>query len=486
MRMRLIFLVFLVFALTVDAKVIKKSKDTTSKKTPIKKTKLAPAIIAIEIVDPNDNSTKLGKGRKRTIESSLGYGYQSFFESLPKPPRYEVYKYSQQDIPPIKSGYDYSHIGFSKNSNSYNIQKSIQYDLGTKTEYRQQAQPQYQPGTLFTTVDQNGHVNPLSSQQPQVHGGQMVPVIVLRVYTNQLGQPGSLHANIPQNHPYYNLNTVDLQNLVAGYYKNHQKQQNQYQQEAPQQVSNHYHQQPRQRYEYQQSVQAPRGYEHQQAQAQQPQQHYQQEHLQTYENYPDDAHTKVIFRKEQPKRFKITVPKNTFSHVEVQEHVQEYPQMMYYHQQQQQATHQQSAYVPEDKYYKQNDYYDDAYDGRQYQIAPQYYDQQEYYQPDDGQQYQYQSPQHQQVQVQEPVHVPTPVQVQEPVHAPATVQEQEHAVSSQDEDLRQASVESGRDLHPKLYNYHSEQSQSDTAKANKKRKVRKPLVVAPEKLNNQE
>lgn len=52
------------------------------------------AILAIEIVDPTEKTD--GKNAKRTIESSLGYGYQNSVHSTPK---FERYKYSQHDIP---------------------------------------------------------------------------------------------------------------------------------------------------------------------------------------------------------------------------------------------------------------------------------------------------------------------------------------------------------------------------------------------------
>lgn len=54
------------------------------------------AILAIEIVDPSQKTD--GKNAKRTIESSLGYGYQNGHSQ----PKYQVYKYSQHDIPPYK------------------------------------------------------------------------------------------------------------------------------------------------------------------------------------------------------------------------------------------------------------------------------------------------------------------------------------------------------------------------------------------------
>lgn len=66
------------------AKVIEDSEAGQEKK----------AIIAIQIVDPSDKTD--GKNTKRTIESSLGYGYQISH------PIYQLYKYSQHDIPPYK------------------------------------------------------------------------------------------------------------------------------------------------------------------------------------------------------------------------------------------------------------------------------------------------------------------------------------------------------------------------------------------------
>lgn len=60
------------------------------------------AIIAIEIVDPSKKTDS--KNVKRTIESSLGYGYQNNVHSQPK---FQIYKYSQHDIPPYQGPTNY-------------------------------------------------------------------------------------------------------------------------------------------------------------------------------------------------------------------------------------------------------------------------------------------------------------------------------------------------------------------------------------------
>lgn len=85
------------------------------------------AIVAIEIVDPDNKS----KNSKRTIDSSLGYGYQSVFGATHQQPKYQIYKYSQQDIPPYKgqSGY----FGGSKRGRQKYTQTN--YQPGTKTKY---------------------------------------------------------------------------------------------------------------------------------------------------------------------------------------------------------------------------------------------------------------------------------------------------------------------------------------------------------------
>lgn len=89
------------------------------------------AIIAIQIIDPEEEESG-NKHSKRTIGSSLGYGYQNnnIYEAKVSPPRYEVYRYSQHDIPAYeptqyKNNYDAKSSGFhGKSSYSPNNQRS--------------------------------------------------------------------------------------------------------------------------------------------------------------------------------------------------------------------------------------------------------------------------------------------------------------------------------------------------------------------------
>ncbi|XP_044254903.1 uncharacterized protein LOC123005287 [Tribolium madens] len=171
--MRFISVVLLLSITSATSKSPKKFKDE-SKKLPIK-SKNSPAIIAIEIVDPNENKTS--KNSKRTIDSSLGYGYQA-------PPKFQVYKYSQHDIPPYRG-----------------------------------PQETFKPGTTFySSVDNQGHVGGLSSYLPQGHEPQ-VPVIILRVFPSQLADPSAvLHPNLPQTHPLAPVvNSIDVHALLMKY-----------------------------------------------------------------------------------------------------------------------------------------------------------------------------------------------------------------------------------------------------------------------------
>lgn len=97
---------------------------------------------------------------------------------------------------------------------------------GTRIE----VDPKYQhyPATLYSTVGSNGQVGGLSTQFPQQgHGhGRTVPVIILRVFADQIGQPhNAIYPALPQTHPYSNqLNRINLQQLVTNYLQQHLQQ----------------------------------------------------------------------------------------------------------------------------------------------------------------------------------------------------------------------------------------------------------------------
>ncbi|KAF7278939.1 hypothetical protein GWI33_007804 [Rhynchophorus ferrugineus] len=175
-----------------------------------------PAIIAIEIVDPNENSTS-STNSKRTIENSLGYGYNSFGAGNTK---LQVYKYSQHDIPPFKG--DSTKL-FAPSSGAVNhdisIQKSLQYTLPTITHY-EQTNNVLQPGTtLYSTVNEKGQISGLSSSLSEPSGPNKgpIPVIVLRIYPDQL-KDSTLQANLPDNHPFAKtINSVNIQSLLSHY-----------------------------------------------------------------------------------------------------------------------------------------------------------------------------------------------------------------------------------------------------------------------------
>lgn len=252
--------------------------------------------MAIEIVDNDADNATLTRNTKRTIESSLGYGYNS----VRSKPRYEIYKYSQQDIPGLSSNSKNLFIPNNnyEANNQFDIQKSIAYNLGSSTNYQApiyksqqvvQTHPQtaqyYQPGTtLFSTLNHQGQLGGFSRQIPQqqLAAQHAVPVIVLRVYTKQLSNAASLYPNLPQSHPYSNLNSIDLQSLLSGYVQNmyQQYQHNLYQQQPQTYQTQAQYAQPEydtQAYQYQQESDS---------------------NLQTHENYPDEAHTRVIFHKQ--------------------------------------------------------------------------------------------------------------------------------------------------------------------------------------------
>lgn len=323
-------------------------KATKTKKSPstASSTTAAPAIIAIEIVDPNENKTST-KNSKRTIESALGYGFQA-----PQPPKYEVYKYSQHDIPPYK-GSASQFSGFTAPS------QGVPHALGTAHLSNSGSYPQapgytghslsqfYQPGTtLYSTLNSQGHLSGLSPNAPFQENHGNAPVIVLRVHPDQLAgisagglSGGGLFANLPQSHPLaHSLNSIDLQSLLSGYLQGQQGGQqqqaypqapglhghqghsvgsgfdggysfpnhdynNQFYQSSYPQYQPQYHQQPvdYQQYQYQYPSAGPVTYQQPASYQQpstydQPEQYPQSGKLQTYENFPDDKHTKVVFK----------------------------------------------------------------------------------------------------------------------------------------------------------------------------------------------
>lgn len=299
-----------------DARSRKKTTkdDITYEGLKTKHKKVPTAILAIEIVDPNENKTST-RNSKRTIESSLGYGYQQ--------PKYEVYKYSQHDIPPYRGNKNVFSGSSSKNSDLL-VQKSIAYTLPSQkyTQVDTGVSQQYQPGTrLYSTLDQQGQISQLSTHAPQGYQGLHVPVVILRVYPNQLTDSGSsLHANLPKSHPLAsNINSLDIQSLLNNYLQNSQLQMYHQQAQVYQQPiyqTQGYPQQNYQQQEHAYEYETPAG----QSYNEEPGQSYNEEpgqsytapqstqsytpsyrenskgELLTHENYPSNAHTKVIFK----------------------------------------------------------------------------------------------------------------------------------------------------------------------------------------------
>lgn len=273
-----------------------------------------PAIIAIEIIDPNENKTTT-KNSKRTIESNLGYGNHAV-----KPAKFEIYKYSQHDIPPYKGSGAAHYTGLTPPPQNEavpyapGVQQQPVYHQNQAYTHGQDLNQYYQPGTtLYTTLNSQGHLGGLSPHAPFQGGNVNAPVIVLRVHPDQLAglSAGGLYPNLPQSNPFaHSLNNIDLQSLLGGYVQNLAPQQPLPQQAYPAAPGLHNYQPSGFQGGYNQ------GYDNQQyyqpaLYQQQPQQFYQDpnqgayqqqvyqeqpQQLQTYENYPDDKHTKVVFK----------------------------------------------------------------------------------------------------------------------------------------------------------------------------------------------
>jgi hypothetical protein len=226
-----------------------------------------PAVIAIEIVNDTDSSTK----GKRTIDANLGYGYRTnngytytYFGKQPQEKgKFMIYPYSQEDIPPARGAYMHS---YRNHKTKVEIQPSQAYELIDENEGKMPSGkitydnikglvspptiPQSAHPTFYTTY--NGQeFSALSGQFPSVmpnylvessqllknaeyqnaginqeyiqnHGNQLnqrvVPVLVLRVPSSYLKKPtAELYSNsYPVSHY---LNNVNLQELVNDYFK---------------------------------------------------------------------------------------------------------------------------------------------------------------------------------------------------------------------------------------------------------------------------
>lgn len=172
-------------------------------------TTIAPAIIAIEIVDPNANQTVANRNTKRTIEANLGYGHHA--------PQLEYYKYSQEDIPPYTGAASPEIFGATTHDGSFPSQQQQQ-----QYPHAPGLQQLYQPGTmLFSQLNSQGQLSQLTPGPP-LNTNIQQPVIVVRVRPEQLASlTNGLFPNLPQSHPFAsNLNNVDLSTLLSGYAQN--------------------------------------------------------------------------------------------------------------------------------------------------------------------------------------------------------------------------------------------------------------------------
>jgi hypothetical protein len=366
-----LFQVVVLYLSSVSAgKSVKKFKDESSilnKKLIGKSKSPPPAVIAIEIVDPNENKTS--KNSKRTIDSSLGYGYHS-------PAKYQVYKYSQHDIPAYRGSHNLLSGGIK--SHNFDLQKSVSYNLPSQS-YKSNLKQYYQPGTtLYSTVNSQGQVGGLSSHVPQ-HGSEpQVPVIILRVYPSQLNDPSAvLHPNLPQSHPLSSVvNSIDVQALLSKYVQNVLVDQHQ-----PQQYYQQQYQQPVQDYQYQ-YVQQPHYDDYSDNQA---------DGLLTHENYPKETHTRVIFRTDknkiggshrtETKTIQVAIPEQSYSSVQVETPHMQYsytspgdtPHMQYSYTSPGDTAHMQYSYISPGAATGQEYYYQQGPDVSQnyyYQMVP--------------------------------------------------------------------------------------------------------------------
>ncbi|CAH1991554.1 unnamed protein product [Acanthoscelides obtectus] len=217
-RIRTLYILILFQALSVTLAFTEgaskvKQRSTKEKSLSMNTSGQKSAIIAIQIIDEADEKAG-GEKSKRTIDSALGNGYHGHAGKVP-PPKFMIYKYSQHDIPP------YNGPPLLKQQSGGHAGHSAQ-------SYSPAATPpqiaHIQPGmTLFSTINQNGHVGTFSSHLPQnlmfphTNSGP-IPVIILRILPAQLQEPtGHLYPNIPSSNSFASIiNSLDIKALLNG------------------------------------------------------------------------------------------------------------------------------------------------------------------------------------------------------------------------------------------------------------------------------
>ncbi|XP_044730438.1 probable serine/threonine-protein kinase mps1 isoform X2 [Chrysoperla carnea] len=243
------------------------------------------AIIAIQIINSTaaeGESKPSGSNKKRTIEASLGYGgYQG-----------NNFYYKTQDGKKQQQQQQTQNYYYPQQKQQYQPHYMTQYPSGN-SGYQQSKQ---EHTTLFSTINQ-GQISGLSPNIPAQfvqypvtpHGSTQqlqIPVIVLRVYSDQLSHSNEIYPNLPASNPYASLiNMINLQQLLNGYMQENIAY------SAPQS-----HQVPQIPQASQQYLASPQ-YEEQQQQ---------QYELPIAENYPKSTHTQVVIK---PKKQYYKSPK---------------------------------------------------------------------------------------------------------------------------------------------------------------------------------
>lgn len=146
-------------------------------------------------------------------------GYLLYADNYDKP-RYEVYKYSQHDIPPYKGN---SANVYTGSQDSVKIEKSVQYTLPSVTEQVQETTALKPGTTLYSSLGSQGQIGGLTSSLSSISGIEQnqapVPVIVLRIYPDQL-KDSTIQANLPKSHPFaQTINSINIQSLLLHYIK---------------------------------------------------------------------------------------------------------------------------------------------------------------------------------------------------------------------------------------------------------------------------
>ncbi|KAG7302191.1 hypothetical protein JYU34_013664 [Plutella xylostella] len=174
-----------------------KNDKKDDKKTPTFKPPF-PAVIAIEIVNDTDSDKNTGKGKKRTIDANLGYGYRTnngytysyFGNPTQEKGKFMIYPYSQEDIPaanPVK-------YHESLRASEVEIQPSQAYELVPVKE--QDTSYEYKKPSVEFKENIQGLHSPPPAYPEHAHNSETPSSVLYTTYNGH--QFSGLQENFPK------------------------------------------------------------------------------------------------------------------------------------------------------------------------------------------------------------------------------------------------------------------------------------------------